>query len=110
VTDWDLFATLSQQFSAIPDEPSSDERLRVAILACFAADSRLANADLRVGVVNGIVHLAGVVATLVERATVEELALQTPGVRGVVNRIAAPGAPSPGREINLDLKKEKAST
>ena len=97
-------------YSAIRDEPSSDERLRAAILASFAADSRLANADLRVGVVNGIAHLAGVVATLVERAMVEELALQTPGVRGVVNRIEAPGAPSPGREINLDLKNEKSST
>jgi osmotically-inducible protein OsmY len=101
---------MSQQFFSIQNDPSSDERLRAALLASFAADSRLANADLRVGVVNGIAHLAGVVATLVQRATVEELALQTPGVRGVVNRIAAPGAPSPGREINLDLKNEKAST
>ena len=64
----EFIATKSQQFSAIRDDPSSDERLRAAILASFAADSRLANADLRVGVVNGIVHLAGVVATLVERA------------------------------------------
>jgi osmotically-inducible protein OsmY len=101
---------MTQQFPAIPDDHWSDARLRAAILASFATDSRLANADLRVGVVNGIAHLAGAIASLPERWAAEELARQTPGVRGVVNRIEAPGAPSPGREINLDLKNEKAST
>ena len=63
--------------------------------------------NLRVGVLNGIVHLAGVVDSLPERGAAEELAGQVPGVRGVVNRIEAPGAPSPAREINLDLKQRK---
>jgi osmotically-inducible protein OsmY len=89
----------------LPHIPSiPDERLRLAILATFAADSRTASADLRVGVLNGIVHLAGMVDFLVVRAAAEELAGQVGGVRGVVNRIEAPGAPSPAREINLDLK------
>lgn len=89
------------------DPASSDESLRAEILAALAADSRTAHADLRVGVLNGIVHLAGAADTLAERAAAEALAGQAPGARGVVNRIAAPGAPSPAREINLDLKPRK---
>jgi osmotically-inducible protein OsmY len=85
------------------NEHLSDESLRAAILALFAVDSCLASADLRVGVLNGIAHLAGKVDSLAGRATAEALAGQVPGVRGVVNRIQAPGAPSPAREINLDL-------
>lgn len=86
---------------------NSDERLRTAILAALAADEHIDRADLRVGVLNGIVHLAGKVAHLNERSAVEALARQVPGVRGVVNRIEAPGAPSPAREINLDLTNEQ---
>lgn len=81
-----------------------DESLRASILDAFAADSRTASAKLRVGVLNGIVHLAGVVDSPVSRAAAEELATQVEGVRGVVNRIEAPGAPDPSRTINLDLK------
>lgn len=84
-----------------------DENLRTAILAVLSADSRTASAGLRVGVLNGIVHLAGEVESLPVRAAAEELTRQAPGVRGVVNRIAAPGAPSPARQINLDMKKPK---
>ena len=89
------------------DQPISDESLRAAIMAIVAADSRTAHTELRVGVLNGIVHLAGAADSLAERTAVEELAVQAPGVRGVVNRIEAPGAPSPAREINLDLKTRK---
>ena len=89
------------------ESSASDESLRAAILALLAADSRTAHTDLRVGVLNGIVHLAGAADSLAERAAAEELAGQAPGVRGVVNRIEAPGAPSPAREINLDLKDTK---
>jgi osmotically-inducible protein OsmY len=80
-----------------------DEDLRAAILAEFMADSRIASSDLRVGVLNGIAHLAGKVDSLDRRRLAEEIAGQVPGVRGVVNRIEAPGAPSPARMINLDL-------
>lgn len=84
-----------------------DESLRAAVLAAFAADDRTASADLRVGVMNGIAHLAGAIDSLVGRDAAEELAGQVPGVRGVVNRIEAPGAPSPAREVNLELTNER---
>lgn len=83
--------------------PTPDESLRKAILARFAADPHTANANLRVGVLNAIAHLAGIVTTLEARIQAAELARGVPGVRGVVNRIEAPGAPSPGRTINLML-------
>lgn len=85
----------------------SDEMLRMAILALLATDERTGKADLRVGVLNGIAHLAGRVDHLDQRTAAEELANKVHGVRGVVNRIEAPGAPSPAREINLDLKNVK---
>ncbi len=83
--------------------PLSDEGLRWEILAVFFADSRLASADLRVGVLNGIAHLAGKVDSLEVRDAAENLAKNARGVRGVVNRIEAPGAPPPARTIHLDL-------
>ncbi len=81
--------------------PTPDEALRAAVLAAFASDSRIAAADLRVGVSNGLVHLAGRVGAPEERAAAAEIAGQLPGVRGVVNRIGAPGAPSPARIVQL---------
>ncbi len=87
----------------------SDDSLRAAILAALATDERTAQAGLHVGVLNGIVHLAGVVDALAIRAAAEDLIQCTEGVRGVVNRIEAPGAPSPAREINLDLKNQNQS-
>ena len=82
---------------------NSDEGLRATILAAFAANEHIASAGLRVGVLNGIVHLAGSVDTLKKRSAAEELVRQSPGVRAVVNRIDAPGAPSPARTIPLNL-------
>lgn len=81
----------------------SDDSIRISILAKLSDDERIRQAHLRVGVLHGIAHLTGEVDTLVARAAAEEIARQVDGVRGVVNRIAAPGAPSPAREINLDL-------
>lgn len=81
-----------------------DESLRAAILDLFAADARTASADLRLGVLNGIAHLAGNVHSLEVRDAAEELAKSVCEVRGVVNRIEAPGAPSPARLVNLNLQ------
>lgn len=86
--------------------PIPDDSLRAAVLAAFTADCRTAFSDLRVGVLNGIVHLAGKVETLAKRSVAEEIANQVRGVRGVVNRIEAPGAPDPARTVNLDLHKD----
>jgi osmotically-inducible protein OsmY len=88
----------------------SDQKLRAEILAIFAADERTRSAEIRIGVLCGIVHLAGEVDFLDQRAAAEEIASQVSGVRGVVNRIDAPGAPSPAREINLELKDEEYPT
>jgi len=86
---------------------TTDEKLRSAILSRFAADERTAYANLRVGVLNGIVHLAGAVNSIETRLLAAELAEETEGVRGVVNRIEAPGAPRPARTIHLDIKNGK---
>ena len=89
---------------------NSDKKLRAVILSRFAADDRTAYANLRVGVLNEIVHLAGMVASIETRILAAELAGEVPGIRGVVNRIEAPGAPSPSRIIHLTpvLKEEGA--
>ena len=89
--------------------PTSDEILRKTLLACFAADDLTAFANLRVGVSNGIVHLAGVVSSVEARIVAAEIAAEIQGVRGVVNRIDAPGAPSPSRTVNLKLQDKKGS-
>ena len=86
---------------------SPDESLRTAVVAKFAIDDRVAFANLRVGVSNGIVHLAGSVPFAETRIVAAEIATDVPGVRGVVNRIEAPGAPSPARTVNLNLQNEK---
>ena len=84
--------------------PNPDDSLRTAIIASLDAYSNTASSDIRVGVQNGIAHLAGTVSSYQEWARAEELTQKVPGIRGVVNRIDAPGAPSPAREINLDLE------
>jgi len=42
-------------------------------------------------------------ASIETRILAAELAEEVTGVRGVVNRIEAPGAPSPARTVNLNL-------
>ena len=83
----------------------SDEKVRDAILAEFTGNDRTAYVNLRVGVLNGIAHIAGVVPSLEIYLAAAKIAELVPGVRGVVNRIEAPGAPSPARMINLNLGK-----
>jgi len=80
-----------------------DKRLRAAVLLALGRDSDLMSLDLRVGVLNAIVHLCGSAPTpaLWERAG--RVAGDVPGVRAVVNRICAPGAPHPIRTIHLNL-------
>ena len=89
-------------FGTIPDD-----ELRNAILERLSADKRTASANLRVGVLNGIVHLAGVVSSLEIWLAAAELADEITGVRGVVNRIKAPSAPKPARTIHLNLTPSK---
>jgi hypothetical protein len=48
-----------------------------------------------------------VVASIETRILAAELVGEITGVRGVVNRIEAPDAPSPARTINLNLQNEK---
>lgn len=91
-------------------QSNPDDSLRQAVLARLAFDDRTAGVKLRVGVLNGIVHLAGVVSSSDIRLAAAALVEEVPGVRGVVNRIEAPGAPSPGRRINLDLRQKKENT
>ncbi len=86
---------------------NSDKKMRESILAFFAADKRTKSVDLRVGVMNGIAHLAGTVDSLMIRNSAEEIARNVKGIRGVVNRIDAPGAPNPSRVINLEIKDER---
>ena len=89
--------------------PNPDEQLRTRIIQALMLDERTAALDLRVGVLNGIAHLAGTVASLDVRDAAQELAECVCGVRGVVNRIEAPGAPSPARTVNLNLQNEKGN-
>lgn len=81
----------------------SDEKLRQTILNRLARNDQTAFANVRVGVLNGVAHLAGVVTSLDVYITAAEITQSVPGVRGVVNRIEAPGAPRPSRTIHLEL-------
>lgn len=86
------------------NESEPDETIRTAILQNIAIDHRINRLDLHVGVLHCIVHLSGRVDTIAIRRRLETMAKQVPGVRGVVNRIDAPGSPRPDRKINLNLK------
>ena len=85
-----------------PDMPS-DENLRAAIMARFAKAAGGELLELRVGVLNGIAHLAGSVPSIQIYQLAAEIAGSVPGIRGVANRIEAPGAPDPSRRIDLHL-------
>ena len=91
----------------LKNKTTSDETLRKKILARYTADDRTAFNNLRVGVVNGIVHLAGIVSSIKLRLVAAEIAIDVAGVRGVVNRIEAPGAPSPARMININIQQNE---
>jgi osmotically-inducible protein OsmY len=88
-------------------EYSRDEGLRAMVLQALAADARFGTLKLRVGVLKAIVHLGGSAPSQKDRSQAEQIAAGIQGVRGVVNRIEAPGAPSPSRSIHLDFKKKE---
>jgi hypothetical protein len=90
-------------------QPTTDNILRQIILVRFAANERIASANLQVGVSNGIIHLAGCLALLEDRQLADDLAASIPGGRGVVNRIETPGAPSPARTVNLHITDKKGN-
>jgi osmotically-inducible protein OsmY len=82
---------------------SSDDVLRGSVLQTLAEDARTAALDLRVGVLNTVVHLGGAAPSQELWRLAEMIAARVVGVRGVVNRIEAPGAPSPMRTINIPI-------
>lgn len=84
--------------------PTPDEQLRADILRTLAQDERTAVLNLRVGVLNGIAHLAGQAPSLELWSLTKRIISGVAGVCGVVNRIEAPGAPPPARTVNLDLE------
>jgi osmotically-inducible protein OsmY len=82
---------------------STDDGLRSSVLQTLAEDTRTAALDLRVGVLNGVVHLGGAAPSQELWRLAETIAARVVGVRGVVNRIEAPGAPSPMRKVNIPM-------
>jgi osmotically-inducible protein OsmY len=87
----------------VKKELTSDEQLRLVVMDVLAANEHITLLHLRVGVLNAVAHLAGSAPTSALRELAEQLVTNVPGVRGVVNRIEAPGAPAPSRTIHLDL-------
>jgi osmotically-inducible protein OsmY len=82
---------------------SADEDLREAVRTALAADPDTAVLNLRVGVLHCVAHLGGQAPSPRLRHRAEAVAAGVIGVRGVANRIEAPGAPSPMRTIELSL-------
>ena len=91
----------------LEEQQALDAGLRLAVLKALEVIELTAPLNLRIGVLNGIVHLAGQAPSLDIWNLAEQLAALIPGVRGVVNRIEAPGAPSPARTINLVLDNDE---
>jgi hypothetical protein len=88
---------------------STDEKLRQAVLDALSGNEQTGELGIRVGVLNGVVHLGGSLKSLEAWDKAQDIAALVPGIRGVVNRIDAPGAPAPSRIINLDLLPENPS-
>ena len=82
---------------------ATDELLRHSVLQALAQEPQTAALELRVGVLNALVHLGGAAPSQRLWHLAETIAASVLGVRGVVNRIQAPGAPSPVRTINIPI-------
>jgi len=79
-------------------------------MRALAADPDTAALDVRVGVLNAVAHLAGRVASEWVWRRAQAVAAGVAGVRGVVNRIEAPGAPSPARVVSIPLSEQGGKT
>ena len=87
----------------MPEAPATDELLRLSVLQALAQDEQTAALGLRVGVLNAVAHLGGAAPSHKQWLLAETIAASVPGVRGVVNRIEAPDAPSPVRTIDIRM-------
>ena len=96
--------------TAHTDYSQTDKQIRKDVCRALKSDKRIRSYDLRVGVLNEIVHLAGELPTLDLWELVGEIASEIPRVRGVVNRTEAPGAPEPARTVHLRLKPKEGSS
>ena len=81
----------------------SDVKLRAQVIETIFANQQFNQLDIRVGVNKGIVHLAGSAPSLERRQDIEDYVRKISRVRAVVNRVDAPGAPSPSRLIKLNI-------
>ncbi len=88
----------------------ADKQIRDEVCHRLYQNEHTAPYGFRVGVLNAIVHLAGEAPSLDIWELVDKIVAQVPGVRGVVNRIAAPGGPEPARTIHLSLKPDSHSS
>lgn len=87
----------------------ADRQLRDEVRQRLFQNEQTAPYGFRIGVLNAIVHLAGEAPSVDIWELAGKIVAQAPGVRGVVNRIAAPGAPEPARTIHISLKPDDHS-
>jgi osmotically-inducible protein OsmY len=81
-----------------------DRQIRNMVCKELKRNHQTSPYEIRVGVLNAVVHLAGEAPNLEIWELIQKITEQIPGVRGVVNRIESPGAPEPARTIHLHLK------
>jgi osmotically-inducible protein OsmY len=89
---------------------SPDDGLREAVTRALAADPETVALDVRVGVLNAGVHLGGWAPSVYLWQRAQAVAAGVAGVRGVVNRIEAPGAPSPSRVVSIRMGERGGET
>ena len=82
---------------------NSDIKLRAQVIETICANQQFNQLDIRVGVNKGIVHLGGSAPSIECRQIIEDCVRKISRVRAVVNRIDAPGAPSPSRTVELNI-------
>lgn len=88
----------------------ADRQLRDEVRQRLYQNEQTAPYGFRVGVLNAIVHLAGEAPSVYIWELAGKIVAQASGVRGVVNRIAAPGAPEPARTIHISVKPDGHSS